>query len=551
MAVSPTVRIAVTGARGPQGERGLASGPLGAESVGAAEIDGDDVVAIREKLDVPEIADVANKLDRDIGTPSTEAANLTALNAAITASPVRRVDLKGGTFNLGSSPTNSLGVPLKNGKVLVPSGIASFKTQVNSYAPDVNGLLVGREHLMTWWRSLNAETFQTIPIYGDSTVEMSVAYPLTSEKLFKRALMAAGINHCIPVNKGDSGTSWSDLDALPDLGAGVKLAIFKYAINDAVKSSPLSTMAADMRSKLSAIRADPDGGYESLSILLMGPSSTFAPSHNQDAKWFEDVRNLYIQVAHEFGCAYVDTYAYLQDTSQAPGFWLDDLSAAPGYYPGEGLHPDPQAVYAIWLEMLWSELLGNGGYNIAKSNFHFNVHHSTEQHYPTDEPQTYPPGIHQYGALNSDGMPYDGQMLVHRQANGDVIQSIHTLDQVPRKATRNGTGLLWTPWTGVPVLIGGGGTAPAFANTWANKGGGFKAAGYITTDDGWVEFFGSVAPGTSGSAAWQMPAGLRPTETWSFDVVGGTVEVFADGNVIITVTGSTHVRLGGIRYRPL
>lgn len=50
MAVTPTVRIKVSGGRGP---RGPASGPLADESVGAQEINGSDIEAIRDKLDVP------------------------------------------------------------------------------------------------------------------------------------------------------------------------------------------------------------------------------------------------------------------------------------------------------------------------------------------------------------------------------------------------------------------------------------------------------------------------------------------------------------------
>lgn len=495
-----------------------------------------------EEIEATAAALEVGKINRDIGAPSgTPSTDLAMLNAAVASLPTRRVDLLGQTFTASAAITNQYGTPLKGGKVLIPSLISGYHTQSNSYAADVNGLMLGREHLAAWWKSVTAGTLQTVHLYGDSTVEQNALY-VKSHEMFKLALYAAGVNNCLTANHGLGGTSWSDLNAIPNLGTSTKLIVIKYGINDATKADPLATMAADMRSKLAAIRAATNGDYTNLSILLMGPSSTYAPSHNQDAKWYEDVRNLYIQIAAEYRCAYFDTYAYLQDTSKAPGFWQDDLAAAPGYFAGEGLHPDPVAAYWIWFEGIKTHVLGAGQWNSQKANQHWNVAHATTQQFPTSEPQTFPFGISQWGVLTSDGWPANGTLIVHRQADGVTVQELITLDVVPRRLVRTGSGLVWTQWTVVQTAIS------AFLNSWVNVAGGYHPAGYMATMNGTVKLFGAIKSGTNGVSAFQLPSNVRPAYAHRFDVSGGYITVFGDGNVIPLVSATTHVTLDGIEF---
>jgi lysophospholipase L1-like esterase len=452
-----------------------------------------------------------------------------------------KITLAGQSVTLSAAPTNTYGVPFVNGKILIPTGISSSYTQQNTYTSEINGPMIARENLAAWWKSVTAGTFQNIYLYGDSTVITDGAFPVKPHELFKQALYAAGVNNCLTVNRGVSGTSWGDLNAIPDLAATTKLIIIKYGINDAVLSNNLATMAAAMRSKLTAIRAATNGDFPNLSILLMGPNSTWRPVTGQDAKWYEDLRNLYIQICKEFDCAYFDTYAYLQDTSRAPGLWMDSFEG------GQGIHPDPVAVYWIWFEGLKTFVLGDGQWNTQKANQHWNVNFVTLQRFPTDEPQTFPFGLSSWVARQADGWPITAAtaaaLEVYRQADGNTRQILYTLDTQPRAMVRTGTGLVWTQWTGLRTAVS------VFTNSWVNKAGGYADAGYVLLENGMVKLYGVIKNGTSGLAAFTLPSNLRPATAHLFpDGNVGTVTVFSNGTVIPATADNTTVSLDGIMF---
>jgi lysophospholipase L1-like esterase len=479
----------------------------------------------------------------DKGGDPAASDNLTAVNALITdaAQGNKVIDLNGKNYTLSAKPTNTYGVRFRNGKLLVPSGISTYLTAANSYADDL-GIMVGREHLSVFWRSVTAGTQQTVYVFGDSTVEMDAGYPLKSHELLERALWSKGVNDVLTVNRGVSGSSWSDLNAVPDLGASTKLILIKYGINDADKANPLATMAADARAKLTAIRAAANGNYANLSILLMGPNATFRPSHNQDAKWYEDVRNVYLALAREFGCAYFDTYAYMQDATRAPGLWLDNIGGS-----GEGLHPDPVHAYRIWWEAFTDHILGDGQANTKKSNQFWNLTNYTKPAYPTDGPQTFAMGITIQAALTGNGFPFDGILITTRHAEFFATQEVRTLDAVPRRAVRTGSSIsnVWTQWTGVPIML-------TYLNSWSDKAGGYASAGYVVGDDGFVELFGVVKGGSSGVAMTNLPSNARPVYAHAFaSTNGATVTVYGNGDVIASGSDVSLVGLDGVRFKVL
>lgn len=517
----------------------------GASKVGYARLESGAVpttvqAKLREKISVEDFGG---------NTGGTAANNLSAFNSLISAvgSLWSQIDLNGRSYTLSDTPLNKYGVRFINGKVIVPSGSGTI--QINTYAEDASGLMFGRENLAAWWKSVSAGTSQTVYIYGDSTVEMNEFYPLKSHELFKEALLSSGVNNCNTVNRGVSGSSWSDLNAIPDFSATTtKLIVIKYGINDAVKSNALATIAADARTKLSAIRGATNGSFDKLSILLMGPNSTYRPSTGQTATWYESLRNLYIQLCKEFNCAYFDTYAYLQSSKLAPGIWQDNIAAS-----GEGLHPDPVAAYWIWYEGIRTYVLGDGQWNTKKANQIQNVTHATKQRYPTDPPSTFPLGFSLWSVLASDGWPFNGVMIVFAGADGSVEQSLRTLDVVPRKAMRSGGVLadVWSQWAGVPTAV------TTFLNSWANKTGGYGSAGYQVEDDGFVTLYGVISGGTNGASAFTLPALARPEAARNFAVSAaadgsfavGTVVIFADGNVIPYSASNETLSLDGIRFK--
>lgn len=477
------------------------------------------------------------------------------IQAAITATGQTQspISFSGGKAYATNSLQNTYGTPLVNGKLVQPDVITgAYKVQTNSYAPEINGLMVGRENLAAWLlaNTTNPVTPNNIYMFGDSTIEQNGAYVPRSEVLVEYALWEAGINWVGTVNRGVSGTSWSDLNAIPDLGANTKLILIKYGINDEVKANNLQTLATDARAKLTAIRAATNGSYYNLSILLMGPSSTYRPATGQDATWYESLRDIYVQLAKEFDCAYFDTYAYLQNTSRAPGFWLDQIPPDQG-----GIHPTPDASWWIWYEGIKRFVIGDGTWSRNKSNHFWNRNGSAPSYtaFPTTQPQLYPMGFSVDRALASNGWPADGTLLTLRGGAsgnlGEVRQELTTIETVPRRFMRTGVQLVWTQWTELN-------TAPTLLNSWANKGGGYNDAGYMVHDDGFVELYGTITGGTLGTAAFTLPTNARPGFAHLFVTAGGTasgtaatITVFNDGNVTCSAASNTTVSLDGVRFR--
>lgn len=477
------------------------------------------------------------------------------IQAAITATGQTQspISFAGGKAYATNSLQNHYGTPIVNGKLVQPDAITgAYKVQTNSYAPDANGIMVGRENLAAWLlaNTTNPVTPNNIYMFGDSTIEQNAFFIPRSEVLVEYALWEAGINWVGTVNRGVSGTSWSDLNAIPDLGANTKLILIKYGINDEVKANNLQTLATDARAKLTAIRAATNGDFYNLSILLMGPSSTYRPATGQDATWYESLRDIYVQLAKEFDCAYFDTYAYLQNTRYAPGFWLDQIPPDQG-----GIHPTPDASWWIWYEGIKRFVLGDGTWSRNKANHFWNRNGSAPGYtaYPTTEPQLYPMGLSVDRALITNGWPADGTLLTLRGGSagdtGEVRQELTTIETVPRRFMRTGVQLTWTQWT----LVN---TAPTLLNSWANKGGGYNDAGYMVHDDGFVELYGTITGGTLGTAAFTLPANARPGYAHLFVTAGGTasgtaatITVFADGNVTCSAASNTTVSLDGVRFR--
>jgi hypothetical protein len=497
--------------------------------------------------------EIQNVLDYGaVGNGTTN--DTSAVQAAIDATNQKQtsITLGGNSVYATNSLINKYGVPFPDGKLLQPDAITgAYKVQTNSYAPDANGLMVGRENLAAWLlaNTTNPVTPNSVYIFGDSTVEQNAAYVPKAQVLFEYALWEAGINWVGTVNRGVSGTSWSDLNAIPDLGANTKLIVIKYGINDEVKANNLETLATDARAKLTAIRAATNGSYYNVSILLMGPSSTYRPATGQDATWYESLRNVYVQLAKEFSCAYFDTYAYLQNTSLAPGFWLDQIPPDQG-----GIHPTPDASWWIWYEGIKRFVIGDGTWSRNKSNHFWNRNGSAPSYtaFPTTEPQLYIMGISVDRATIANGWPANGTLITIRGgASGDageVQQELTTIEVVPRKFFRSGVNLTWTQWASLNA-------SPTLLNSWANKGGGYNVAGFMVHDDGFVELYGTITGGTLGAAAFTLPANARPGFSHLFvtagDTSGGTaatITVFADGNVTCSAASNTTVSLDGVRF---
>lgn len=107
-----------------------------------------------------------------------------------------------------------------------------------------------------------------------------------------------------------------------------------------------------------------------------------------------------------------------------------------------------------------------------------------------------------------------------------------------------------------PIITIGSSGAPAFANSWVNRSGGYQTAGYFIDGEGFVNLVGGIKSGTVGSSAFTLPAGARPAAAVAFSVISngavGLVEVQSSGNVVPTTpSNNTYVSLDGIRFKAL
>lgn len=86
----------------------------------------------------------------------------------------------------------------------------------------------------------------------------------------------------------------------------------------------------------------------------------------------------------------------------------------------------------------------------------------------------------------------------------------------------------------------------SFLGTWANTGTTFANAGFYKDPLEVVHLRGKIDTGSSGTDAFQLPKGFRPSKELGFGVWGGTVLIDTDGYVNVT---GTAVHLEGIYFR--
>jgi hypothetical protein len=101
--------------------------------------------------------------------------------------------------------------------------------------------------------------------------------------------------------------------------------------------------------------------------------------------------------------------------------------------------------------------------------------------------------------------------------------------------------------------------APTLENGWSNFGGAWVPAGYMKDSNGIVHLRGLLRPGTmvAGTPIFTLPTGFRPVSNEMFPVasylggtgyVGGTTEVYPNGQVRVLTGGTDHFSISGISF---
>lgn len=540
------------------------SGPNGASVVGyksnlANSIQSDlykkasDLVSI--KSDFGAVGDgVAN----DWGSVQN-AVQGTPPNQVITAPP--------GIYKMDADVANDYGKAfVGGGAILAPfPGVSGAYNQVNTYTDNAR-YFFGKNYLYRVYKRLD---LGGLPIkcftFGDSTIEGAVRSGpygdgpsvttsgwIASEYMLQNYLpqLARRKGLRVPLsvtNMGVGGSQWSDLNAIPSLSPDTDLFIIKYGINDGGNpvSTRLDTLKNTMRAKLAAIRSSTYGSADNLSIVLIGPNSLNNVSSNRDYQWIEQLRGIYMQAAKDFDCMYFDPYAYMQDTMNAAGYWMDNP-----FGNGQCVHPMDLGHAWIW-GALFDFMFPQSECSKWLTNHVENLSSIFPSKNFSDAPSTYPLGVSMHRALASSGWPIDGMVVTHRQADNVVLQeNIPFAQYAAKKFIRvaNTAADGWNRWTGQFNTM-------SLQASWVAFGGGFSTPAYSIDVNGYVHLKGLIKSGTtsSGTVIATLPEGLRPSEASLHLVTTSTgtasLRVQTNGNIEIDRPfDSTWTSLSGVIF---
>ena len=490
---------------------------------------------------------------------STDAAdNLIAINKAISAATVPSLNIhrhtirsRDGTFIVSTPPTNPYGIELAGDGAILEEFTAYGGTryrQLNTYADNLAGPhVIGREYRYHVYNKLiaNAGTGINIEVYGDSTVAGSngESSQLLIQTLFPNLGFRAGLPEQLAVsNNAVGGTSWTDFDPSTELAAGtMDVLIVKYGINDGAKTyaTRLATMVTAMRDALATIRAHANGSLEDLTVVLVGPTSTYDAPNQRDTYWYEQLRGAYVRAARDYQCVYIDAYAMLQDARYSAGLDMD----AP-FADDRTVHPLNERLLWLWPAVFdaifgYEETRFFAKNNVINLSGNMTSGNATAANTPSD----FAFGVSFYRATTGNGFPIDGVLRVDRQMDGATMQTLFPFadanrTQIPKRLAYV-SGNSWTKWTGIA-------NAMTLQNSWVAFGSSFDEPQYILGEDGIVTCTGAIKSGTvtAGTTIATLPAGYRPPAIQGPIVVAtnaGTcqIKIDTDGNIQFQTDGDT------------
>jgi lysophospholipase L1-like esterase len=480
--------------------------------------------------------------------PTTD--NLTSVNKAILANAktFRSYD---GNFKVSAAPTNPYGIEFQGpGALLLPTAF-QYPKQLNTYA-DLHKYMIGREYLYRVDLRLSVSSLGLTNIgcflYGDSTIAGgAVTAPYLLQTLLplwaKHAGLTCGFN---VTNRGVSGTSISDMNAIPDLSTSTDLYIIKYGINDGSNpaSTRLATFATTLRSKLAAIRAATNGDLPHLAILLVGPNSTADDVNGRNEQWYEQLRGIYVQAARDYNCAYFDTYAYLKDSRPAANLWMDSNTV--GGQLNVPIHPTNLMQVWIW-GAVFDFIFPRTAMDPYRGNHLQNIPTLVSNSLFNDPPDNYDFGITLSRALTTNGWPVDGSLMTVKHVNGPSWQVLYPTAPGTQIYERQGNTTTWGIWYGEDTVT------PALANSWVAFAAGSDAkavkGGKIVCLSGVIK----NGTTTNGTTLFTLPAGFRPRATYYFTCAtsAGTAIISVDtGGAVVGQSGlnATYTSVSGINF---
>lgn len=342
----------------------------------------------------------------------------TAAVAAAMSGTKEKLTLTSGKKYLVTSINNPKGKPLIGSGQLVKQVTGGVEMQ-NSYV-DAYQRMTGQENLAAWFKALLQPTAAPKIVFsGDSTTagdSTSVNFKinlLVAQGVKDRGLQTAyGLNS---VNKGHSGAStgaWNSTYVDEDITENADLYVVRWGIND-VKD--VDTFATNLRAGLTKYRAARP--FATNSILLMMPNSTYDIPNGRDAKWYEQLYNVYVQAARDFKCAFIDTYALTQNSKGLAGILLDNP-----YGDGRGIHPNDtfNSIIAGYITDMVAPMGLHSSYGRNRIRSTAGGEDATVA--ASAAPSSYSDLITVIRTLPANGWPLDGNAITFRTMDGTLIQ---------------------------------------------------------------------------------------------------------------------------------
>jgi hypothetical protein len=392
-------------------------------------------------------ANNANTATNALQLGGTAAAQYATTNLVNTTSNTLRLATLAITNNFGTTvPVN-----LTNAANQFVGSNASFGwiTASNVVAGPLGGISFGSEHLYAWFTALLSNT---TPLYIESSGDS------TAVGFMNQSLNPLLSTYLSSFSYGDDAIGGSDVESWIAGGLTAQIAnnptlwIIRYGINDAnndggATGGGVTNFQYYLRSALATIRASlPESRC---SILLMMPNSvadTSGPYRNY--QWCQAIEPVVRSAAREYGCAFFDTFAYLQDCSTN---WMDSILIHPQAEEemqiAQGIMSliAPPAMMNVLATKLPVTANTNGAFWVAGNN----VNDPTDWPSSTNSPYSYKSPFRNQRALTGNGFPIDGEVFTIAQPSGGDLQinyTYHPYITAPIAIRAGGQSDSWGSW---------------------------------------------------------------------------------------------------------
>lgn len=357
-----------------------------------------------------------------------------------------------------TSFSNDLGVDVEGGgQIVIGSGTAAY--QINK--PYRTGPYYGRGNDYALKNACNtAGVPWNAVMFGDSTVATTgnggiPGGSFTPDILLAQFFRDHGVRNLGTItNNAVGGTSWADANPVPSLGTNVKLLVFKYSINH-VSGQNVAAEITAMRAKLAAVRADANGGWDKVTIVLVGPNSTHDTAGGRTNAWYELLRGGYEQAAWDYGCIFVDLYGIMPDSRRWASFYADNPA----------VHPTALLNQQLWA-FVGDAILPRGGLQISTGSRWVNLTFSNGW---TDYGNGFAPA---QASLSEDGWVRLRGAIARASGTPTAGQTMATVPNQnyfpPYSTEATATTFNGSTWSTVPLTISSGGVLSPL-NTGANN----------------------------------------------------------------------------------